>query len=177
MGKEIERKYLILEDGIDSSTPQLTQIYPSIDKLRADVHLRGNKIRQGYLDVKEGSRLAQIIDLEQDFEPTEARLRDKEGKLTFTLKGKGGLVRNESEQQIPRAIFDEYWPRTEGKRVEKVRLAIPYENFQLEIDVYTDRNLIVAEIEVPSIEDAAKITTVGKDVTDDPKYKNNNLAK
>jgi len=37
--------------------------------------------------------------------------------------------------------------------------------------------LILAEIEVPSLEDAKRLKPIGKDVTDDEQYKNKNLAK
>ena len=49
--------------------------------------------------------------------------------------------------------------------------------YTVEFDVYTDRDLIVAEIEVPSLDMLASLPVLGKDVTEDKRYKNKNLAR
>ena len=54
---------------------------------------------------------------------------------------------------------------------------MPFEGHTAEIDVYTNRDLIVAEVEVPTLKDAEKLSPLGKDVTTDKKYKNRSLAK
>ena len=58
-----------------------------------------------------------------------------------------------------------------------MRIKKSYKNYVIDFDVYMDRNLITAEIEVPNLEEADKLVPLGKDVTDDPKYKAINLAK
>ena len=58
--------------------------------------------------------------MDVDFNPSEARLRNKSGKLYFTLKGSGGLSRKELEIEINQSIFDKYWLKTKGKRVKKL---------------------------------------------------------
>ena len=50
-------------------------------------------------------------------------------------------------------------------------------NHIIEIDVYTDRDLIVAEVEVGKVEELKEILAIGRDISDDPGYKNRNLAK
>ncbi len=177
MGTEIERKYLIREGSVNYATDALLQIYHSIEAVMSDVLVNGKQIQQGYLSLDSGSELSDKLDMNVDFDPTEARIRDKGGKMFFTLKGKGGLSRNELEVEIDRTVFDEYWSKTEGKRVQKYRLAVPFEDHTLEIDVYTDRLLVVAEIEVPTLEEAQRLSAIGKDVTEDKAYKNRNLAK
>ena len=177
MAEEIEKKFLLSENGIEFITDELHKIYSSMDALKGDVLANGTPIKQGYLPLEAGEEIARLLNMEYDFKPNEARLRDKGGKLYFTIKGKGGVSRSELEEKLNQETFDRFWPKTEGKRVEKIRLNKPYQHNTLEIDVYTDRELIVAEIEVPTIEKASLLIPFGKDVTEDSAYKNKNLAK
>lgn len=148
-----------------------------MDSLKSDVLLNGKKIRQGYLDLNEGKKLANDFGILISFEPCEVRLRDKEGKRVLTVKGAGGLERGEVEAIISKELFEEYWPKTKGKRVVKVRLEIPEGKYKIEVDVYTDRDLIVAEVEFPNISDSNSFVQIGKDVTEELQFKNKNLAK
>ncbi len=177
MAQEIEKKYLIKEEDANFVSESLFQMYDSLQALKSDVLQNGKSIRQGYLPLDSGTELSDKLGMTVDFDPSEARLRDKADTLYFTLKGSGGLSRNELEVVIDKNIFDEYWLKTEGKRVEKFRLDKPYEGHTAEIDVYTDRDLIVAEVEVPTIEQAENLSALGKDITSDKSYKNKNLAK
>ncbi|MCX6748241.1 MAG: adenylate cyclase [Candidatus Pacearchaeota archaeon] len=137
----------------------------------------GSVIRQGYLPIEQGRRLAEKLKLDLKFQPAEARLRAKTNRYFLTFKGDGTLSREEQETGIEKAIFEEYWLLTGGKRIEKVRFAIPYEGLTAEIDLYRDRDLITAEVECPNIETARKIKPLGKDITEDRRYKNRNLAR
>jgi len=173
----IEKKYLIREDGKCYPTEALLQIYASVDCLKNDVLNSGRKIKHGYLPIEKGIEIADKLKLPIRFKPTEAGLRDNEGKLFLTSKGDGDLSELKLEERVNKEIFDEAWPLTEGKRIEKVKLVIPYDIYKAEIDVYTDRDLILAKIEVPTEEEAQKLVPLGFDVTADRKYKNKNLAK
>lgn len=183
ISSEIEKKYLIRESGLEYATNALLRIYSSVDQLKRDILARGFHIKQGYIPLSKGFELADILGIDIDFNPVEARLRQvtsqrENGVAYFTLKGEGDISRNEVEAELPIELFNKYWQITAGKRIEKVRLKKPFEGYTLEIDVYTDgRDLIVAEVEVPSIEIASKLTPIGLDVTNNPKYKNKNLAK
>lgn len=177
MINEIEKKYLIKEGELEYVTEALFELYEHVDALKEDVLANGKQIKQGYMPIKIGENIADILGLDVEFEPKEARLRDKAGKYFFTMKGEGGLVRNEIEYEIDQSMFNDYWNHTKGNRVEKFRLKRPYQGFEIEIDVYTDRDLIVAEIEVPTTEDAFSLIAIGKDITEDKRYKNKNLAK
>ena len=190
MGQEIERKFLIWENGNNYETEAFRSWYASmggdtsrdvVQALQGRVLRDGVPLLQGYFLQVGGEAVRELADLvgfENDFEPTEARLR-KKGKeqFYFTLKGKGGVQRNEFEAEIPRMTFDRYWLDTQGLRVEKVRLAREYGRHTAEIDVYTDRQLIVIEVEVPTLEAAERLAPLGKDVTEDKAYKNKNLAR
>jgi len=174
---EIERKYLLREDGTDLSTPALKELAPSVNALQAKVLAEGTSIVQGYLSIPTSLLMADLIGLNPDFEPTEARLRRKADDRIFTLKGGEGLARHELEKRVAKEFFEQYWRQTEGRRIAKRRLELPYQGYIAEIDVYTDRDLMVAEVEVLSIEEASSLIALGKDVTTDPRYKNKNLAR
>ena len=178
MAQEIERKYLIREDGIDYVTEVFSELYSSVQSVKEDVLAHGETIQQGYMPIERAKELADKLGIDVDFSPEEARLRDKDGKLSFTLKGKASISRNELEFEISPELFREYWPCTQGKRLEKVRLEKAYEGHTLEIDVYTDnRDLIVAEVEVATIEAAERLKRFGFDVTNKKQYRNENLGK
>lgn len=150
-GLEIERKYLLR--GMPSSMPEATI----------------KEIEQGYLP---GERLIERV--------RRVRVGDRE-RYYRTVKLGTGLVRTEVEEECSREIFDVLWPLTEGKRVRKRRHVVADGALNWEVDEFTDRDLVLAEIELP----AAGITTefpawlmsqVERDVTDDPAYVNANLA-
>lgn len=177
MGKEIEKKYLIREDGIEFATDALSQIYGSVGLLEKDVMKNGLRIRQGYLPYNTGMELAASLRLEITFDVDEIRLRKKSDKYYLTLKSQGGLSRSELETEISSLLFDKFWSKTSGRALQKVRLRKPCQGHSVEIDVYTDRDLIVAEVEVPTSKDAEELVPLGKDVSNDDKYKNKNLAR
>ena len=124
-------------------------------------------IRQGYLVI--GS------------DGSEARLRDREGDFTLTVKSKGDLVRGESETELDEGQFNKLWPATAGKRLEKVRFSIPYFESLVELDLYSGalKGLIVAEVEFPDVESAEAFSApdwFGLEVTADKAFKNQQLA-
>ncbi len=176
MSSEIEKKYLIHEDGNDYSTGSLRNIFPSLIDLRDKVMREGIKIRQGYLPLEIGAEIASVVGLDVCFNPSEARLRDKGGKYLLTLKSEGGLIRSEAESPLSKTVFDLYWPYAE-RRIEKVRLKVSHFSHVAEIDVYADRDLSVAEVEVGSEREAEALVPLGRDVTEDRNYKNKALAR
>lgn len=170
MTQEIEKKYLLKENGVS---------YETIFFFKNERNLPKNNlyIQQGYMSLEQGRNLAQKLGLEINFEIAEARLRSKGKKYFFTIKGEGTLSREEQERVIDEATFQENWPLTEGRRIEKVRVDIEYEGLIAEIDFYQDRDLVIAEVECPDIETAQRLIPLGKDITEDKRYKNKNLAK
>ena len=178
MGTEMEKKYLLWEDGASYLTMDFFNLFPSVSEARTAVLAQGRQMVQGYMPLSLGRELAALLEQEVDFEPVEARLRCDGGSLYFTMKGKGGLFRNTlPDVPVSQDVFDRFWSGTESARLEKKRLALLYQGQGVEIDVYTDRDLMVAEVEVASLEQALALTPLGKDISENHRYKNRNLAR
>lgn len=148
-GVEIERKFLVgrLPDAFDDQ--------PSAE------------IEQGYLAITD---------------EVEVRVRRYGERAFLTVKSSGDQVRVEEEIEIDARRFSALWPLTKGRRIEKRRSRIPTaDGLTIELDVYHDQlsGLLVAEVEFGSPEAAAAFVPpdwFGRDVTDDPRYKNKRLA-
>lgn len=169
MGKEVEVKYLF--KGTLCGDCLVIAGLPVVDISK------GTRIMQGYLPLKIVSQFVEFLRLPENFSAAEARIRDKGGRYLLTVKGEGTLERDEYEKQVDEALFRRLWPLTEGKRVKKIRTQIEYHGHTLEVDYYTDRELIIGEIEFSCVEDAKSVRLPGTDVTADNAYKNKNLAK
>ncbi len=185
MSLEIEKKYLIEENGKAFTNDEFYKIFDSIDDLRKYSKENGWFVLQGYFpeNLLKKTKLSSLckkqgIEAKIDFNPKEARVRYYKGNHFFTVKGEGTLSRQEVETEIPETLFkkllDNY---TEGRRVAKTRTEIPYKNHIIEFDVYDDRSLITAEIEFKSESLANQFLSIGKDLTGNQNYKNKNLAK
>lgn len=148
---EIERKFLVDLAKFDASPDDFEHTF----------------IRQGYLVLgKDGS---------------EARVRDKNGKLTLTVKSKGDLVRGEWEIPLSEEQFDILWLASEGKRVEKTRFEIPHGKHTIELDIYEGQleGLVVAEVEFGSEPEAESFDLpewLTTDISNNKAYKNQTLA-
>jgi len=148
-GIEIERKFLVdvLPDDLDT--------HPS------------REIEQGYLAITDD---------------VEVRLRRYGDQTFLTVKSSGGEARVEEEIDIEPRRFEVLWPLTEGRRIQKRRHVIPAgDGLKVELDIYHgDLNgLLVAEVEFDSAaaaEGFAPPAWFGREVTDDPRYKNKRLA-
>jgi adenylate cyclase len=147
---EIERKWLVTE------VPAVLDGCPS------------RVIRQGYLALEPGG--------------TEVRVRDDDGRRSLTVKSAGGLSREEVDIPLSDEQFAQLWPLTEGRRVEKRRICLRLDDGALaEVDVFEGalKGLVLAEVEFDSEGAAARFEPpawMGREVTDDPRYKNRNLA-
>ena len=91
------------------------------------------------------------------------------------------MSRLEVEEPVPAELFARLWPLTEGRRIRKRRHRVKDGSLTWEIDEFPDRNLVVAEVELPS--PSTEVTTpdwlrphVLREVTDDPAYSNYRLA-
>jgi CYTH domain-containing protein len=113
----------------------------------------------------------------------ELRVRKKGDCFFITVKGEGTLSRDEWEAPIPAWVFETIWPKTEGRRVEKIRYSVPHGGSTLEFDKYVGKlqGLITVEIEFSDLEAASRFSApqwaaIIADVTADPAYKNKSLA-
>ena len=148
MAFEIERKFLVKGDAWRGLAEPL-------------------RIRQGYVPTKDG---------------TTVRVRIVGDKAFLTLKDHAvGLVRHEFEYPIPRDDAETILDTMCGNLVEKNRYRILAREPGLvwEVDEYFGANapLVTAEIELPDDKTVVELPDwVGLDVTNDHRYKNNNLA-
>lgn len=148
MGIEIERKFLVNKE-----------------KWRQVIKEEKSLFRQGYI----------ISDREKTIR---VRLTDKEGFLT--IKGPAvGLSRPEYEYGIPKDDAQQLLDNFCGSEVSKIRYFVPHANKLWEVDEFLGHNegLIVAEIELASEDESFALPDwVDKEVTDEKKYSNSNLA-
>ena len=153
MKPEIERKF------------RLNPVPAILQKLEGTV-----PILQGYLETPDSF---------------EIRVRAKgDNEFTLGTKNQGNLVRLEWEVPIPKEVWGNFWDVVKD-RIYKKRRIIPYRGYKLEVDYYLGRlyGLTVVECEFVSTEEAEAfrlpdwLARVAVEVTDDPRYKNRNLAK
>ncbi len=149
---EIERKYLL------SGVPPSLEGQPF------------REIEQGYIP---GERLHERV----------RRVR-KDGSEWYvrTVKVGSGIRRIELQEDTDRETFEVLWPLTEGRRVTKRRYRVPDGGLTWEVDEFTDRDLVIAEIELPSEEVKPRLPDwispyVVREVTDESEYLNMNLAR
>jgi CYTH domain-containing protein len=103
-------------------------------------------------------------------------------KYIRTVKMGSGLARMEIEEETTEDVFQAMWPLTAGCRVHKERYSVRDGALTWTIDRFVDRDLVLAEVEVPSTEIAPSPPSwladyIVKDVTGDPAYVNLNLAR
>jgi CYTH domain-containing protein len=135
------------------------------------------------------ARTVRPITIEQGWIPGE-KLAERVRRATFggrsqhfrTVKLGGGIRRIEVEERTTKAIFDALWPLTHGKRVRKTRYPVRDGKHSWEVDHFADRKLVLAEIELENESVNVSLPRwlkpyVVREVTDDPKYVNRNLAR
>jgi adenylate cyclase len=150
-GTEIERKFLVRQ------VP---------DALAAG---QGDLIRQGYLAFGDAG--------------LEVRVRSRGERTFLTVKKGAGRSRLEEEIEIERDRFDRLWPLTRGCRVKKVRHRVKLADEAVaEVDVYGGRlsGLVTVDVEFVSEAAADRFAApgwFGTEVTDDPRYRNQRLAR
>jgi CYTH domain-containing protein len=128
------------------------------------------EIEQGYLP---GERLVERV----------RRITSADGvELVRTVKEGSGLTRIEIEEPVTPDVFARLWPLTEGRRLRKRRYRVPEGSLTWEIDRFLDRDLVLAEIELPSagqadVEMPAWLKPhVEREVTEEEAYSNFRLA-
>jgi CYTH domain-containing protein len=150
MAIEIERKYLVRSE-------EWRQLAHSTKRLQ-----------QGYICVTSTGN------------PAEVRIRRTPQCAFVTIKGPGSLVRSEFEYEIPLAdaelMLREF---CQNNVLDKFRHVVEYENVLWEIDEYSGEHhgLVVAEVELRDASQQLHLPSwVGREVTNDPRFKNSYLA-
>ena len=156
---EIERKFLIA--------------YPDVEKIKAVEGCRRLAMTQTYLVAENG-----------ETRRVRAVREGAEERCYFTQKKRVTALRCvEDERQISRAELAALLAEADPARqaIEKVRYAIPYAGHTLEVDLYPFwQDRAVLEVELASEGEAFLLPDflkVIREVTDDKRYKNVNLAK
>jgi CYTH domain-containing protein len=148
MGIEIERKFLVNKEK-----------WSRIEKEEKSF------FRQGYI----------LSDPEKTIR---VRLTDTEGFLT--IKGQSvGASKPEYEYRIPKEDAQQLLDNFCISEISKIRYFITYDNKLWEVDEFLGQNegLMVAEIELTSEDESISIPDwVDKEVTEEWKYSNSNLA-
>jgi adenylate cyclase len=111
----------------------------------------------------------------------EVRVRRRGDDHVLTVKRGSGLSREEVEVPLTREAFEQLWPLTAGRRVEKTRMTIPVEGAVAEVDVYRGplAGLVTVEVEFDEADDASRFSPpfwFGPELTGDSRYSNQSLA-
>ncbi len=149
---EIERKYLLTR-----VPPVAAAVPPTL-------------IEQGWLP---GNALRERL----------RRSTNPDGTVTCWRNVKLGpaQARVEIDEGTSRALFDAMWPLTAAARVRKQRHVVPDAGYAWEIDVFLDRDLVLAEVELSGLDDHPALPEwltpyVVRDVTGEPAFFNSVLA-
>lgn len=138
----------------------------------------GTPIEQGYiLDMDKAREVVSELGIVPEFEPNTIRFRKFGGTYIFTLKDKKETKRREVEWELDKKTFMKYWPLTKGARVTKRRYTTEVRGFETIFDAFTDRYLLLIEIEVKDEKLLDTLPKMGFEVTGDSSWSNKKLAK
>ena len=108
------------------------------------------------------------------------RVRIAGERAFLTIKGVSqGATRSEFEYEIPVDDARQLLQLADGPVIEKTRRVVMHEGSRWEVDEFFGENagLVVAELELESEDQPfARPAWLGREVTDDPRYYNSNLA-
>jgi len=173
-------------EGMDALSAEVRAIAASLEARAGGKLERERKYLLAGLPPKAAE--AEVVDIAQGWLPG-ARLRERIRRVRGpggerywrAVKQGAGLTRLEAEEETTREVFEALWPLTEGRRVAKQRRRVQDGSLTWEIDAFTDRDLVVAEVELPASATDVALPDwlrplVLREVTDDPAYLNENLA-
>jgi CHAD domain-containing protein/CYTH domain-containing protein len=161
-----------------------------VEALRSEAR-RGQEIERKFLlsGLPAAARGAVRQEIDQGWLPgshLRERLRrvSRASNIEFyrTVKMGKGIRRLEVEESTNRRFFETVWPLTEGCRVHKRRYVVPAGELAWEIDEFLDRELFLAEIELPTEDHPVEVPEwlapfVVREVTGESIYVNLHLAK
>jgi adenylate cyclase len=153
MGTEVERKFLVVGEAWREQVTDAVHIV------------------QGYLARPDAAHPGAAT----------VRVRTKGPRAFLTIKGPtAGIARSEFEYEVPvedaRAMLEQL---AQGPVVDKVRHLVPVCSHVWEVDVFAGDNapLVMAEVELAGPDEPFDLPEwAGRDVSDDPRYYNANLA-
>jgi CYTH domain-containing protein len=172
---ECERKFVISDmDGDYLRTTAKITLKELINKILTN----GEHIMQGYIKPAK-LHIKDELGIDLGFKPKSIRLRRQGASFYLTCKEKTADKENprEVEYKITSEIFIKYWPLTAGSVIRKVRLTEEKGDTTIMWDVFTDRYLVMAEIEADSfdkVNPAKPLST--KEVTGQSEWSNRSLS-
>ncbi len=99
-----------------------------------------------------------------------------------TVKLGKSVARIEIEEETDKATFDAMWPLTHRARIRKYRYAVQHAGHTWEIDVFQERDLVLAEVELSHESERVVIPDwlrphVIREVTGESQYTNSRMAR
>jgi CYTH domain-containing protein len=171
-GFEIEKRWVVLTVEDDHSKQKNgVQLYSKALE-------NGDAYEQGYImDMDAARGVVEELGIQVEFQPNTVRLRKTPSMYILTLKDKKETKRREVEWELDKRTFLKYWPLTKGHRVTKRRFITKNKGFEIIMDAFTDRYLLMCEIEVKDEALLDKLPKMGFEVTGDSSWTNKKLAK
>jgi adenylate cyclase len=168
-GVEIERKFLIDPKNLpldSQGNEEDTGYYTDKDY----------QIFQNYIPSLDGMLRLRY----QHRQSRDGRSCSSQSSYLLTAKDGMGLERQEAEIRIPKNIYDVLLSKSQA-RLSKRRRIFRYRGHNIEIDSFEAElsGLIIAEVEFKTVKAARKFVPpdwFGKEVTEDARYYNENLA-
>lgn len=172
-GFEIEKRWVILtvEEDHSKAGNGLVLYNRALE--------RGDAYEQGYiLDMEKAREVVVELGIVPQFEPNTIRFRKiNNSRFIFTLKDKKETKRREVEWELDRKTFNHFWPLTTNARITKRRYIKEVKGNEITFDAFTDRLLLMVEIEVKDEELLKTLPKMGFEVTGDSNWSNKKMAK
>jgi CYTH domain-containing protein len=156
------------------------------ERRRAEVETERKYLLRG---MPPEARAGRSVTVAQGYVPGD-RIGERLRHVTFdggeqwirTIKVGSGMSRYEVEEETTRAVFEAMWPLTLGRRVAKRRHYVEEGALLWEIDDFTDRELVLAEVELHDEHQHVPIPAwlepwLVREVTGEGTYQNSRLAK
>lgn len=147
--------------------------------------MKSYEIERKYLVKQVPENLASypFHEIEQGYLCTEpvVRIRRQDEEYYLTYKSKGLMIREEYNLPLTKDAYFHLREKIDGHLISKRRYLIPLDPYTIELDVFHSPkdDLILAEVEFPSEEDALTFTPpdwFGEDVTNSSLYHNSRLS-
>ena len=147
--------------------------------------MKSYEIERKYLVKQVPENLASypFHEIEQGYLCTEpvVRIRRQDEEYYLTYKSKGLMIREEYNLPLTKDAYFHLREKIDGRLISKRRYLIPLDPYTIELDVFHSPKdeLILAEVEFPSEEDALTFTPpdwFGEDVTNSSLYHNSRLS-
>ncbi|MBR9947717.1 CYTH domain-containing protein [Clostridiaceae bacterium Marseille-Q4145] len=147
--------------------------------------MKSYEIERKYLVKQVPENLASypFHEIEQGYLCTEpvVRIRRQDEEYYLTYKSKGLMIREEYNLPLTEDAYFHLREKIDGRLISKRRYLIPLDPYTIELDVFHSPkdDLILAEVEFPSEEDALTFTPpdwFGEDVTNSSLYHNSRLS-